>query len=232
MLRVEKINNLRIITEDDSGHLNNVILIEDLDSIIIVDTFMKSKVMNEMIESVIKPIGKPVKAIIFTHWHIDHTIGACLLGKADIIATEECYKQLSDFQLNHQERLIHKGVIEKNMYMTLPNKIITEKHILQCKNGNEIIILPLPGHSFDSLIVIYNDTMIVGDTLVGKEIEVFVPPVIPPDAKKSKVEDLLKAIQFIKESKQERIITGHGQRMDKHPLIEMNILKINEIIQK
>lgn len=231
MFKVKKLDDITVITEQESGNYNNVILIEDTESLVLVDTFMRFKHMKTLMENIVEAYQKPVKQIVFTHWHIDHTLGASLFPEVDIYATKECAAQLEDFKENHYERLLHKNVLEEKIQVPKANKIITTESVLHLKNGHDIQLIPLPGHSHDSLVASYRDYLFVGDSLVGKEAEVFLPPVIPPDAKHSKVDDLLAAIQFIKNARQCKIVTGHGTRQDKEEVIADNLSRIYQLIK-
>jgi glyoxylase-like metal-dependent hydrolase (beta-lactamase superfamily II) len=228
MFKIRRFKDVTVYTELVSGNYNNVSVIDDFDGLILIDTFSKKKVMLEFLELIKQDFGKDVKIIILTHWHIDHSLGACLVNPTSLIASKECKIQLIDFIDNHQLRLRNKGLIETEMEIIIPNKIFEESLTILLSNSSIMLLESLPGHSYDSIIVKYDDIIFVGDNLVGEEVELFLPPLIPPDEAKSKPEHLLYAVRYLIQQKCKYIIPGHGSVIDGTSLLKSNLKKIKE----
>jgi len=209
---------------------NNVTVIEEKSGIILIDTFMKKETMTNFL-NLVNEYNKPIKSVILTHWHIDHSLGAFFLKGKDVYSSRECKSHLEDFVDQHQDRLRKLGIIEEGVSIIMPNKVFDRKLVLQMEDDEKLILESLPGHSFDSIILSYKDILIVGDAVVGKEIELFIPPVIPPDAKKTKSEDLLKAVKHIEDINPKYIIYGHGKRVNPKEVIKDNLIRITELMK-
>ena len=61
--------------------LANSIMIETSDSLVIVDTLGSEERATEMLEEFRKISSKPIKAIIYTHNHLDHIGGTTIFAQ-------------------------------------------------------------------------------------------------------------------------------------------------------
>lgn len=219
---IERVDNVHIFTDQSpDGYYNNVSVIEEKSGLTIIDTFKKSETMNAFLE-IIRTFDKPIKRTVFTHWHIDHTLGAYFLPDTDIYASAHCRDKLIEFRDKYQELKIKQGVIEEGLSVVIPNNIVDKVMELPMDDGETLTMTPYPGHSFDGLIIEYKDMLFVGDNVVGKEVHLLVPPAIPPDAPKSKAEDLLHILNYIESLNPGLIIYGHGKRLEPEVIIKDN----------
>ncbi|QUH30347.1 MBL fold metallo-hydrolase [Vallitalea guaymasensis] len=228
-LKVNKLENVYVYTELISGFFNNVSVIDD-EELILIDTFKTRELMEELMENISDTFNRSVSKIIYTHWHIDHTLGSHFISNASIISTNYTNKYLEKFISNDLERLVNRGIIENGAKPKLSDVEFEEIYNIELFKGKKLVIKHLPGHTYDSLVVFYEDILIVGDTLLGNEVDVFKPPVIPPDAPLSKEEHLETAIEFINNSNVVHIITGHGYMLPKIELIQSNLNRLKNII--
>jgi alkyl sulfatase BDS1-like metallo-beta-lactamase superfamily hydrolase len=75
----------------------NSILIEGKDGTVIIDTLESAEAARPVKEAFDRITSKPLKAIIFTHFHSDHTFGAGVFAggrKVDVIAHEKTLREL------------------------------------------------------------------------------------------------------------------------------------------
>ncbi|GMQ58512.1 MBL fold metallo-hydrolase [Vallitalea sediminicola] len=224
-ISVKKIGNVYVYTEMVSGFFNNVSIIDD-EELILIDTFKTRELMEELLENISSAFNKSVSKIIYTHWHIDHTLGSYFIPNTCIISTKYTNDYLRNFISKDLERLTNRGIIEKGVKPKLSDIEFEDRYCFELSEGKNIMIEHLPGHTYDSLAVFYEDILVVGDTLLGEEVDVFKPPVIPPDAPLSKEEYLEKAINYINNSNATHIITGHGYILPKTELIQSNITRL------
>jgi glyoxylase-like metal-dependent hydrolase (beta-lactamase superfamily II) len=67
---------------------NNVVVVNDTD-VLIVDAGTSPAAARAFVEDVKKLIDKPIRYVINTHWHFDHTAGNQIFGpEVQIIATD------------------------------------------------------------------------------------------------------------------------------------------------
>lgn len=228
MFNIERVGNVHIFTDlSTDGYYNNVTVIEEECGLTIIDTFKKSDIMKGFIDQ-IRTFEKPIKRIIFTHWHIDHTIGACFFPDINIFASVECSRKLVEFRDKYQDEKIKQGIIEEGLSVVIPNNIIETTLEIPMDDGIILTITPYPGHSFDGVIIEYKNMLIVGDNIVGKEVHLLIPPAIPPDAPKSKIEDLIHILNYIESLNPDVIIYGHGKRLEPREIIKDNRDRIRE----
>ncbi|MDO1560292.1 MBL fold metallo-hydrolase [Brevundimonas sp. 2R-24] len=82
------------------GVVGNVLIIEQSDGLVLVDSGASYGSGRRVVEHVRRISQKPVKSVIITHWHNDHPLGLAAIIEAwpgaEIIATEEAAR---DFDL-------------------------------------------------------------------------------------------------------------------------------------
>ncbi len=227
MFSIEKIKNVHIYTNLNTGEFfNNVVVIEESEGLTIIDSFIKKETMAEFLE-LIKKYKKRILRVIFSHWHIDHTLGAWFLRDYNIYSNRECRDYLINFLENHLDDKINKGVIENGLSVPIPNIVFEKNLIIPMEDGKELLLESLPGHSYDSILIYYDDFLIVGDNLVGKEVDIIIPPAIPPDREKSKPEHLYNMLKYLEKKDSKYLIYGHGKRLEPNDIILDNKKRVN-----
>lgn len=83
-----------------AGVIGNVTIIEQSDSIVLVDSGNSRGTGERVVEMVRRISNKPVSAVIITHWHNDHPLGLSAIVAAwpdvEIIATEATRVRLAE----------------------------------------------------------------------------------------------------------------------------------------
>ena len=169
------------------------------DGILLVDDCMEAA--SETIQKKLKKISdKPIKYIISTHVHGDHTGGNKLFGKnAIIIAHSNVKKQLTT----------GFNILQEFSEESLPDKSIDEEMTLNF-NGEDVRIIPLPGgHSDSDMIVWFTKSGVVcmGSLLLTNQL-----PYIDYNAGggiKAYPENIEKAISILPDDAV--LVAGHGE---------------------
>src|SRR5215472_11256931 len=82
---------------------NNVVVVNDTD-VLIVDTGTSPAAARAFVEDIKKLTDKPVRYVVNTHWHYDHTAGNQIFGpEVQIIATDYLYQMLATADVLHRE---------------------------------------------------------------------------------------------------------------------------------
>lgn len=231
MFNIERVGNIHIFTDKTpGGFYNNVSVIEEESGLTIIDTFKKSETMKSFIEA-ISSYNKPIKRVIFTHWHIDHTLGAYHLPNIDIYSSRECRDKLVEFKEQYQDEMKKKGVVEEELSVVIPNRVIETEVEIPMEFDKKLLLKPFPGHSYDGMLIEYDNTLFVGDNLVGSEVHLILPPAIPPDAPKSRVEDLIDILNYIENKGAEVIIYGHGLRVSPQEILSDNRSRLKSLME-
>ncbi|OWY23736.1 MBL fold metallo-hydrolase [Sphingobacteriales bacterium UPWRP_1] len=171
--RIQKVgNNLYVAI----GYgLANSILIEGKDSVIIVDCMESMKSGQEVKEAFTKICPKPVKAIIYTHFHTDHTSGAVAMAgndKPNVYAQE-----LLPHYLN-QTAAVVRHITEKRAYRMF-GVFLDSSALVNCGIGPKLVI------DKDAEIGVLKPTVTFADslavTIAGIEMVLYHAPGETPD---------------------------------------------------
>jgi len=157
---------------------SNSVLIEGADSLIIVDTMLGTEAAENVLAAFRNITGKPIKALIFTHSHSDHTGGASVFaretnpiiygrsGNKDTLAgyeklgdimTKRARRQFgSDLQL--EEKIagiapVYRPMGGRGEGKLKPNHIINDERKRLRIAGINLEIVAAPGETDDHLYV-------------------------------------------------------------------------------
>tara|TARA_B100000524_G_scaffold181489_1_gene93499 strand:- start:823 stop:1512 length:690 start_codon:yes stop_codon:yes gene_type:complete len=159
--------------------LANSIMIETSDSLVIVDTLGSEERATEMLEEFRKISSKPIKAIIYTHNHLDHIGGTTIFtqeGEPEIYAQENILYNIDNISTTirpiifersarqfgiplPEDKIVHQGIggfLEINASATigLLRPTITFEDKLDLKIDDlEIELAHVPGETDDHLYV-------------------------------------------------------------------------------
>jgi cyclase len=82
---------------------NNVVVVNDAD-VLIVDTGTSPAAARAFVEDIRKLTDKPIRYVVNTHWHYDHTSGNQIFGpEVQVIGTDYLYQMLSTVDVLHRE---------------------------------------------------------------------------------------------------------------------------------
>jgi glyoxylase-like metal-dependent hydrolase (beta-lactamase superfamily II) len=89
---------------------NNVVVVNDTD-VLIVDTGTSPAAARAFVEDIKKLTDKPVRYVVNTHWHYDHTAGNQIFGpEVQIIATDYLHQMLATVDVLHREPFVTSQV--------------------------------------------------------------------------------------------------------------------------
>jgi cyclase len=82
---------------------NNVVVVNDTD-VLVVDAGTSPAAARAFVEDVKKLTDKPIRYVVNSHWHYDHTAGNQIFGPdVQIIATDYLYQMLATVDVLHRE---------------------------------------------------------------------------------------------------------------------------------
>jgi cyclase len=89
---------------------NNVVIVNDTD-VMVVDTGTSPAAARAFVEDIRKLTDKPIRYVVNTHWHYDHTDGNQVFGpEVQIIATDYLYQMLATVDVLHREPFVTSQV--------------------------------------------------------------------------------------------------------------------------
>jgi cyclase len=173
---------------------NNVVVVNDTD-VLIVDAGTSPAAARAFVDDIKKLTDKPVRYVVNTHWHYDHTAGNQIFGpEVQIIATDYLYQMLATVDVLHREPFLTSQVTGLSTRVdTLTSQIAAEqnaqqKTVLQKdladaqrlqQNNGEIKVTP-PNVHYSTKMVLNRggreiDLLFLGRGHTGGDTVVFLP---------------------------------------------------------
>ena len=126
------------------GLTNSGIIIGD-DSVLVIDSLRMPSFARSLVEDVRKLTDKPVKYVIDTHSHWDHSWGNQEFPEAAIIGHENCYSEMVDVEWNEEwkNKILSSGDAwsdEANVVTITPPEITYQDSMRIYFGGREIIL--------------------------------------------------------------------------------------------
>jgi len=196
-------------TKANQGYMVNSTLIIGDTGAIVIDTGFTDEIGAHLAREVAKLTKKPVKIIINTHHHGDHTFGNSAFPGARVISSEMCRKLLIE---NEGEWLdMIQGVLGRK----LPNtRAVPASEVYANKTKTDVTLdgvkltfwVPEAAHTAgDMMIWLPDDKVLVGgDILVNQTVPVF---------RDAQVKKWIETLAEVKLMPAKTIIPGHGPLM-------------------
>jgi cyclase len=169
------------------------------DGAVVIDTLPFPGETRQVIEYVER--RAPIKYVIYTHYHADHTYGGYLFRQAQFIAHELCHDLLitrgdAGLKLARVQNPSLAGV-----QLRLPDIVFTGEMSLRL-GGKTFVLTHSPGHTPDGITIYIREDKILfaADTIMP------VPYIVDGDAP-----TMLKSLQTLKGMALENVVQGHGE---------------------
>jgi cyclase len=143
----------------------------------------------------------PVRYIINTHHHADHTWGNCFFPGSTIISHTLCRQLMTQVEQKALETAQRQNQIFRNTKIVLPHLTFNEGSLALRVGKKHLTLFPTPGNSADGISILIEEDRIL---FAG---DVFMPI---PFIVEGNSEQLIESIKKIGEMSLENIIQGHG----------------------
>ena len=134
---------------------------------VLVDTLMPEETpyIKHFLES---ELMVPVRYVINTHHHADHSWGNCLFPNATIIGHELCRKNMIERSMTALAEAIESGSDFKDICIMPPDITVSKGSVFLRIGKKQIQIFATPGHSDDSVAVLLEEDRILfaGDSFM------------------------------------------------------------------
>ncbi len=147
-------------------------------------------------------LAVPLRYVVNTHYHADHSWGNCFFPGATIIAHTQCRRIMMDRGQASLESARHQNQAFKQIKLIMP-QLTFEQGVLSLRVGKKnLILMPTPGHSSDGISVLVEEDRVLfaGDTFLP------LPYIVDGD-----IDDLVASIKKISKMGLENIVQGHGE---------------------
>ena len=169
---------------------------------ILIDTLAYPEETKEIRDFLEGRLSKPVRYIINTHYHSDHTLGNCWFPGATILSHSLCRtllatrgkRTLAAAKRTHREL--------RNLKVVLPS-VVFEKGSLSLQIGKRSIrLIHLPGHSPDGIgvLLVEDRVLFSGDILMP------LPYIVDGD-----FDTMVESMKRLPKMKLENVVQGHGE---------------------
>jgi glyoxylase-like metal-dependent hydrolase (beta-lactamase superfamily II) len=172
------------------------------DGAIVIDTLPYPEETREIKEYIEQRLKIPVRFVVNTHYHADHTNGSCLFTNAVIVGHAFCRNLLDTSGRKSLERAKAQSKELEDLNVVLP-EIIFESGCLNLHLGDKTVkLLHSPGHSDDLVMALIPEDRVLfaADTLMP------VPTMIDGD-----IESLITSLRSIIDMPVDNVVQGHGE---------------------
>ena len=173
-----------------------------LEGAILIDTLVFPEEARAIKNFLAKRHNSPVRYIILTHYHADHTYGTCFFPEAQVIAHARCH-ELLDTRGREGLRVAQQSSPElRDVEIVLPHMTF-EQGVMTVHLGNKTVELRhSPGHSPDSIVALVREDRVLfaGDTMM---------PV--PYFVDGNYDDFVASLNALRQGGFENVVQGHGE---------------------
>jgi len=144
----------------------------------------------------------PVRYVINTHYHADHTYGTCFFEGAQVVAHARCYELLDTRGRAGLEQARQSAPELRDIKLVLPH-LVFDSGVMSIHLGNKTVELwHSPGHSPDSIVALVKEDRVLfaADTMMP--IPYFVD---------GSYDDFITSLNALRNGGYENVVQGHGE---------------------
>src|SRR5262245_35050767 len=168
---------------------------------VLIDTLALPDETLSIREFIEHELNVPVRYVINTHYHADHTWGSCFFPGATVIAHARCRELLEERGIPSLEAAKRQNPSLRQVKVILPQMTFADGEVTLRVGKKNLIISTAPGHSDDGIAVLVEEDRILfaGDSFMP------LPYIVDGN-----VDDIIASIKKIGRMGLENIVQGHG----------------------
>jgi len=168
---------------------------------VVVDTLATPDETLAMRSFVEEELAVPVRYVINTHYHADHSWGNCFFPGATVIAHAICRDIMLEKGSSSLESARKQNPVFKQVKLVLPHLVFRDGELSLKVGKKNLIMLHTPGHSRDGISILVEEDRVLfaGDAFMP------LPYIVDGDA-----DVLTTTIKKIGKMGLENIVQGHG----------------------
>jgi glyoxylase-like metal-dependent hydrolase (beta-lactamase superfamily II) len=201
MIRERVADNVYVFTSELYAQVNAGAIVGP-DFSVIIDTLAYPEETREIREFVEDRLGSPIRYVVNTHHHADHSLGNWWFKGAIIIGHRETRTLMDTRGREGLERARQTSRELRDVEMVLPDVVFDGEEISLRVGKRTLQLLPLPGHSPDGLgvLVLEDRVLFSGDAMMP------LPHLVSGD-----MDAMTASLKRIPRLKLENVIQGHGE---------------------
>ncbi len=169
---------------------------------VLIDTLVFPEETRSIRNFIEGRLGCPVRYVINTHYHADHTYGTCLFPNAVVVAHARCY-DLLDTRGREGLAAAKNSMPELHSVQVVLPHLVFDHRVMNLRLGNKTIQMwHTPGHSPDSIVCLIREDRVLfaADTLMP------VPYFVDGD-----YDDFVQSLTSLQNNNFENVVQGHGE---------------------
>ncbi len=189
------------------------------DGVVVVDSLTSAKEAQRFIRDIRSVTDKPIKYVVNTHHHLDHSLGNSEFVKlgAAVIGQENCRIEAQKDADSIIKRALNYGFTAEALEGTtvvLPTLTFTDRMSIDLGDRTVEMIYPGPSHTNGSALVLVPGVKVLfaGDMLFTN---------FHPNIRDADVDSWIKALDKIAAIDVQKIIPGHGPVSSKQDIADM-----------
>lgn len=168
---------------------------------VVIDTLAIPEETLAVRDFIEQELNVPIRYVINTHYHADHSWGNCFFPGATIISHKLCRELLEHKGIPSLEKAKQENNIFRNVKIVLPHLIFDNGEMTLRVGKKNLSLIRLPGHSTDNLGVLVEEDRV----LFASDAGMALPYIVDGD-----YEEMISTLKRIHKMGLENIILGHG----------------------
>jgi len=190
---------------------------------VVIDTLALPEETLAMRSFIEEELNVPVRYIVNTHNHADHSWGNCFFPGATIIGHALCRQLMQEKGQQAVEMARKQNAVFKQIKIVLPHLTFEQGDLSLRVGKKNLVIFHTPGHSIDGISILVEEDRVLfaGDAFLP------IPYIVDGD-----IEELTTTTKRIGKLGLENIIQGHGDivlRGEIEDAVKENLAYINAI---
>lgn len=201
MIRERVADDVYVFTSEIYARVNAGAIVGP-DWALVIDTLAYPEESKEIQEFIEERLEKPIRYLVNTHYHADHSLGNCWFPNAKIVSHELCRQLLNSKGREALENAKQNNRDLVDIEIVLPD-VTFDKGELEIRNGKKTIrLIYLPGHSIDGIgvLIVEDRVLFSGDVMMP------LPYILDGD-----MDLMAEVMKEIPKLKLENLVQGHGE---------------------
>ncbi|MCB0197826.1 MAG: MBL fold metallo-hydrolase [Anaerolineae bacterium] len=196
------------------------------EGIVVIDTLPFGTETQEMIEY-LNALGQgPIKYLVNTHWHGDHTNGNYLFDDSiELVCHKKCQEAMLQYGQAALDEAKESSPLLEDAVLRVPDVVFEEGEMVLHVGNKSIEMALMPGHTLDSTVAYVREdkVMLAADTVMP------VPYFVWGDRHK-----FLESLNALENYQLESIVQGHGEVLlrGEIPIAIQSSIKYLKFIEK
>lgn len=173
------------------------------EGIVVIDTLPFAPETQEMIEY-LNALGQgPIKYLVNTHWHGDHTNGNYLFDESiELVCHKKCQDAMQQYGQAALDEAKESSPLLEDAYLRIPDLVFEEGEMVLHVGNKSIEMALMPGHTLDSTVAYVREdkVLLAADTVMP------VPYFVWGDRHK-----FMESLRALESYPLESIVQGHGE---------------------